>query len=81
MKNPGHYSVSGDSCTLSLEARAQQICEQAFGALQDFQLITLGLGIRSTEFGDAMSRYSVSFESMKMIMGLRPRAKISEIVS
>lgn len=80
MRNPKHYGVSGESCALSLEARAQQICEEAFAALKDFQLITLGPCIRPTAFGDAMSRYSISFESMKVIMGLRPKAKISEIV-
>ena len=36
---------------------------------------------RCTEFGDAMARYYVKFETMKVLLSLEPKSKLSEIVS
>jgi ATP-dependent DNA helicase HFM1/MER3 len=44
-------------------------------------LITKTTRLRSTEFGDAMAKYYVSFDTMKLFMSLPPKAKLSEIVS
>ena len=43
-------------------------------------LITQGEDFKSTEFGDAMARYYLQFDTMKVFLGLPQRAKISEIV-
>lgn len=43
---------------------------------------TIGdLKIECTEFGDAMARYYVRFETMKIILSLEQKSKMSEIVS
>jgi ATP-dependent DNA helicase HFM1/MER3 len=36
---------------------------------------------RCTEFGHAMARYYVHFETMKVFMGLQHKSTLSEIVS
>ena len=40
----------------------------------------IGGTIKCTEFGDAMARYYVRFESMKGLLSLEPRSKMSDIV-
>lgn len=44
-------------------------------------MINVGDKIKCTEFGDAMARYYVKFETMKGLLSLEPRAKMSDIVS
>jgi ATP-dependent DNA helicase HFM1/MER3 len=54
---------------------------QDLGLLQEYNLITDSGSFTCTEFGDAMARYYVQFDTMKIFMGLQPKAQISEIVS
>jgi ATP-dependent DNA helicase HFM1/MER3 len=58
------------------------LCEQNLKKLHEYYLIT-GAGARnvmSTEYSNAMARYYVPFETMKLFMALKSKAKISEIV-
>lgn len=50
--------------------------------LHEFYLITGagGRNVVSTEYGNAMARYYVPFETMKLLIALKNKAKISEIV-
>ncbi|KAI9654435.1 MAG: Sec63 [Alyxoria varia] len=78
--NPQHYKLQGDTPNLSLQQRALQICQEGLNELQTYRAIQSGR-IRPTEIGEAMARHFVSFGTLKKIVGLPPRAKISEILS
>ena len=79
--NPVHYQLDSDTRNDSLDDRLERICLQAIELLANHDLVEDGATVRSTAFGEAMARYYVSFETMKVLMSLPPSAKISEIVS
>jgi len=79
--NPSHYHLDGDTGSDSFEDRLERICLQALELLSNHDLIAESSTIKATAFGEAMARYYVSFESMKLLMSLPTGAKISEIVS
>jgi len=79
--NPSHYQLEGDTAGADLNERLGFICSRALELLDSHDLIVTKPRLRLSEFGDAMARYCINFESMKVIMALPPKAKISEIVS
>lgn len=78
--NPDHYKIEGDTAGRNLDERLEKICTRNVELLEEQDLITTGSRLRTTEFGDAMARYYVDFETMKVFLALPPKAKISEIV-
>ena len=82
--NPAHYklqqAVEGDM-DLDEDTLVGQICQKDVKLLQGAGLVTKTSRLHVTELGDAMARYCVKFETMKMILALPPKAKVSEIVS
>lgn len=67
---------------LNLDDRIERICQRDIDLLLEAQLGTrAGDRIKCTEFGDAMARYYVKFETMKGLLSLEPRSKMSDIVS
>ena len=79
--NPEHYKLDGDAVAQNLDDRIERICRRDLELLEDTELVTSGDRLKATEFGDAMARYYVKFETMRVIMRLQPRSKISDIVS
>lgn len=80
-RNPSHYQFREGCQYSSEEELLDQLCEKDINSLQAANLITKTTRLRSTEFGDAMAKYYVSFDTMKLFIGLPPKAKLSEIVS
>ncbi|KAL8765822.1 MAG: hypothetical protein Q9209_007226 [Squamulea sp. 1 TL-2023] len=81
-KHPAHYKLDGDATNLNLDDRIERICQRDIDLLLDAQLVTGALDkIQCTEFGDAMARYYVKFETMKGLLSLEPRSKMSDILS
>lgn len=80
-QNPDHYRLEGDSGGRDLDERLDRICNRDIELLQEHDLVTSEQKLRSTEFGEAMARYYVKFATMKIFMGLPPKAKVSDIVS
>jgi ATP-dependent DNA helicase HFM1/MER3 len=80
-RNPAHYKLQGSRSGQGVDEQLDDICMQDLGLLQEYNLITDSGSFTCTEFGDAMARYYVQFDTMKIFMGLQPKAQISEIVS
>jgi ATP-dependent DNA helicase HFM1/MER3 len=80
-RNPDYYKLEGPGRDQDVDEQLDIICSRDIKFLQDADLVTKGQALRSTEYGDAMTRYYVQFETMKAFLGLPPKAKISEIVS
>lgn len=80
-QNPNHYKIDGDAVEQSLDDRIERICRRDVGLLLNTNLISSGAKLKSTEFGDAMTRYYVKFLTMQALLRLQPRSKTSEIVS
>lgn len=80
-QNPSHYRLEGAKGGQSIDEQLDDICLRDLTLLQESHLVIGGDRFRCTDFGDAMARYYVSFETMQIFMGLQQKAQISEIVS
>lgn len=80
-RNPSHYKMKEGGGRSDEEELLRQICEENLNLLQESALVTPQAPLKSTELGDAMARYYVKFDTMKLLLSLPPKAKISEIVS
>ncbi|OQO13519.1 hypothetical protein B0A48_01748 [Cryoendolithus antarcticus] len=79
--NPEHYRIDGDSSGRNLDQRLEDICTKAITLLEGHDLVNATPKLHCTEFGDAMARYYVQFETMKLLLELPRKAKVSEILS
>ncbi|TKA75857.1 hypothetical protein B0A49_03310 [Cryomyces minteri] len=81
-ENPNHYRLDGDTGGRDIDERLERICSKDLSSLEQHHLVTSdNEQLRCTEFGDAMARYYLQFETMKIFLGLPPKAKLSEILS
>lgn len=79
-RNPTHYKLKEGASAHDEDEMLWQICEKDIKLLQETGLVSMEQ-LRSTQFGDAMARYYVRFETMKGLLSLKPKATISQIVS
>ena len=76
-----HYQLDGDAVELNLDERIERIWKRDLDLLKEAKLVTSSDRLKATEFGDAMARYYVKFNTMQVLMRLQPRSKMSDIVS
>ncbi|GAB7364524.1 hypothetical protein MBLNU230_g5331t1 [Neophaeotheca triangularis] len=81
-EHPEHYRIEGDAPGRNPDERLDNICTRALGLLSQHDLVkSCDTKLQCTEFGDAMARYYIQFETMRVFLSLPRRAKISEILS
>lgn len=80
-ENPDHYKIEGDAPGRSLDERLEVICQKGISLLESHELIEGAPKLRCTESGDAMARYYIQFDTMKLFLALQEKAKTSEILS
>ncbi len=80
-KNPNHYRLKEDVTSRDDSELLEQICSKDVALLQGADLVTIETTLNCTEFGDAMAKYYVKFDTMKIFLSTAPKAKLSEIVS
>ncbi|KAG9239045.1 Sec63 Brl domain-containing protein [Amylocarpus encephaloides] len=79
--NPAYYSIAGIQSGGDTDQRLRRVCERDVQLLQEHDLVTGEEMIKCTEYGEAMSRYMVSFETMKLLLSLPGNAKTEDILS
>jgi ATP-dependent DNA helicase HFM1/MER3 len=79
-KNPAHYQLNQDFAPGNNSTSLLAVCEKDLALLQSSNLVTNRGRLKCTELGDAMVRYCVKFETMKIFGGMPPKAQMSEIV-
>jgi ATP-dependent DNA helicase HFM1/MER3 len=80
-QNPKYYRLNGDTHVQDVDEQLEEICSRDIALLQEQDLVSKERQLRTTEFGDAMARYYVKFETAKAFLQLERKAKLSEIVS
>ncbi|KAF2276928.1 P-loop containing nucleoside triphosphate hydrolase protein, partial [Westerdykella ornata] len=80
-KNPSYYKLEGARSGQHIDEQLDDICLRDLSLLQEANLVEGDRRFRCTQFGEAMARYYVKFETMQIIIGLPPKAQISEILS
>lgn len=79
-RNPTRYKLKENADHRDEDEMLQHICEKDVKLLQECDLVSTQSSFKSTPFGDAMAKYYVKFETMRILLALPPRAKVSEIV-
>lgn len=82
-ENPEHYRIDGDNGENRLEERLERIASRDIDLLREYQFACSNDSdskLSSSEFGEAMARYCVHFETAKHFLSLPPKAKMSEMV-
>ncbi|KAK3113699.1 ATP-dependent DNA helicase MER3 [Teratosphaeriaceae sp. CCFEE 6253] len=80
-ENPDHYKLEGDAPGSNLDACLENICRKGIAALEQTDLVKSSPRLHCTEFGDAMARYYLQFDTMKVLLAMPPKAKVSEVLS
>lgn len=80
-EHPEHYKLEGDAPGRNLDERLENICSKGIALLEESDLVRSIPKLQCTEFGDAMARYYLQFDTMRVFLALPPQAKISEILS
>jgi ATP-dependent DNA helicase HFM1/MER3 len=80
-QNPAYYKLEGSRSGQSLEEQVDDICIRDIALLREYDLTTEEENFSCTEYGHAMTRYYVNFETMKTFLGIPPKATLSGIVS
>lgn len=81
-QNPQHYRLKDNGSVHKEDSLLEDLCERDVALLADAKLVEeTEAGFRSTEFGDIIARYYVRYESMKTLLTLPAKSKMSDIVS
>lgn len=80
-RNPEKYGLTDALKQGAIEDSLYNICAKDIALLKEWDLITKEAEFKSTEFGDAMARYYIRFETMKKFLSLKRASKLSDIVS
>lgn len=81
-RHPAYYKIEQKvSLTEPLDDRLEKICETDISKLQQIGLVTGETTFHSTDYGRAMSRYVIRFNSMQRILQIPQAAKMEQVVS
>ncbi|KAJ6017336.1 hypothetical protein N7451_000715 [Penicillium sp. IBT 35674x] len=78
-RNPTHYKLKEGATQEDEDELLRQICEKDICLLQECGLVETE-SLRSTQYGDAMARYYIRFETMKVLLSLQEKATVSQIL-
>lgn len=68
-RNPRYYQLTGGTTSSSqVDDKLEEICERDIKQLQDAELVADQGTFRCTEYGRAMSKYMVQFNTMKLLL-------------
>ncbi|PQE33552.1 hypothetical protein CJF32_00003432 [Rutstroemia sp. NJR-2017a WRK4] len=82
-RNSDYYKLSGIVPSRNTDRQLELVCERDITLLQNFNLVTKETEegrFTCTEYGEAMSRYMVQFETMKLLLSIPRHAKIEQIL-
>ncbi|CAO2655707.1 Nn.00g045100.m01.CDS01 [Neocucurbitaria sp. VM-36] len=80
-RNPENYKLESATSNQNIAELVDDICFRDITLLRENNLVVGQEYFRCTDFGHAMARYYVHFDTMKVFMGLRSRSSPSEILS
>ncbi|KAL4748279.1 hypothetical protein BDW72DRAFT_214860 [Aspergillus terricola var. indicus] len=79
-RNPTHYKLKEGANRNDADEMLRHICEKDIKLLQEHGLVDTK-SLKSTPLGDAMSRYSVRYETMKTLIMMKPKSDIAQILA
>ncbi|CAG7922892.1 unnamed protein product [Penicillium olsonii] len=79
-RNPTHYNLKEGAKQEDEDEMLRQICEKDISMLRECGLIETEY-LCSTPAGEAMARYYIRFETMKVFLSLKPKATLHETLN
>jgi ATP-dependent DNA helicase HFM1/MER3 len=81
-RNPNYYRLAEGTSTINdTESMLEEICERGITSLQEYNIITREQVFKQTEYGGAMSRYMVEFNTMRLLLELPRAMGMEQLVS
>ncbi|ROW01252.1 hypothetical protein VMCG_05899 [Cytospora schulzeri] len=81
-QHPAYYKLTGTAPnTTPLDDKLEKICKADITKLREVGLITSGETFRSTDYGRAMSKFVIRFNSMKKILEIPRGAKMEQLLN
>ncbi|RYC63788.1 Nucleoside-triphosphate phosphatase [Xylaria longipes] len=80
-QSPSLYNLENVHNAAGADERMEEWCERDVKLLQDHGLVTKHTPLVCTEYGQAMSRYMIQFETMKLLLSIPPAAGIEEMLT
>jgi ATP-dependent DNA helicase HFM1/MER3 len=80
-QNPKYYKTNGINPDGDTNKRLEEVCERDIKLLQESSIVTDAERFSCTKYGEAMSRYMIQFDTMKLLLSIPPQAKTEQIVS
>ncbi|KAJ8129735.1 hypothetical protein O1611_g3896 [Lasiodiplodia mahajangana] len=78
---PSLYNLENIQTIDGADEQMEEWCERDVKLLQDHDLVTRHLPLMCTEYGQAMSRYMIQFETMKLLLSIPRAAGMEEMLS
>ncbi|KAL4763068.1 putative DEAD/DEAH box DNA helicase (Mer3) [Aspergillus foveolatus] len=79
-RNPTYYRLKEGANRNDTNEMLRHICEKDIKLLQEYGLVDTK-SLKATPFGDAMSRYSIRYETMKTLIKMKPKSDIAQILA
>lgn len=79
-QSPSLYNLENVQNAVGADERMEEWCERDVKLLQDHGLVTKHAPFVCTEYGHAMSRYMVQFETMKLLLSIPRAPSLEEMV-
>lgn len=80
-QSPALYNLQDVQNSAGADEQMEEWCERDVRLLQDNELVTKQLPLNCTEYGQAMSRYMIQFDTMKLLLSIPRAADAAEMVS
>ncbi|VDB94696.1 Bgt-2769, partial [Blumeria graminis f. sp. tritici] len=80
-QNPMFYQISGVTDRCDTDERLEKVCERDINLLKEYLLVRGEERLTCTEYGEAMCRYMVQFETMKLLVSIPKQANKEQILS
>ncbi|KAI0203646.1 hypothetical protein F4808DRAFT_467041 [Astrocystis sublimbata] len=80
-QSPSLYNLENVHNAASADERMEEWCERDVKLLQDYELVSKRTPLVCTEYGQAMSRYMIQFETMKLLLSIPQAASIEDMLT
>ncbi|KAI3321340.1 P-loop containing nucleoside triphosphate hydrolase protein [Xylariaceae sp. AK1471] len=80
-QSPSLYNLENVQNAVGADEQMEEWCERDVKLLQDHGLVTKHTPLVCTEYGQAMSRYMVQFETMKSLLSIARAASVEEMLT
>ncbi|KAI0542016.1 hypothetical protein GGR58DRAFT_369396 [Xylaria digitata] len=80
-QSPSLYNLENVQNAAAVDEQMEEWCERDVKLLQENELVTKNTPLMCTEYGQAMSRYMIQFETMKLLLSIPRAANVQEMLT